>query len=137
MKNDVVTVVAATLVKEGGDMLKDKVSALLVQRQIDKRADAFIKVHDILEGEERNFKKLGPDVKIYDETGKVTSESYSKARIDERAKVQKKIVSLTEAINKSLDEKEPNFDKLFQSAQGKVPDDTAGKPEGDSKPEGD
>lgn len=75
----------------------------MVEREIDKRADAIVKVVEKIEIEEKNLKKIDkPDQVQFGRDGKPISETFSKNRLDEIEKSKKKIEKMAAAIDKAL-----------------------------------
>lgn len=103
--------------------VEDKVVGTLVDRELVKRSDALVNVMDKLDKANKDFKRLVADVKTYDEKGTVLTETFSKARIDERAKAQKQIDKMTGAINKALEK--GDFGDVYNLASGKPANDDA------------
>lgn len=83
--------------------VQDQVVEALLTREKTKRADAMVQVIDKLEREEKSFVKLVADGATYDEKGNKVTSYFTKARLDERTKTQKKIDKLTGALNKALE----------------------------------
>lgn len=135
--NEILATVAEELKKNGNDRVMNMVADLLVNSELDKRAQALKKCMDLLSQETKNLAKLRPDLVTYDVHGKETSQNYTKKQIDERAKVQKRIDKLTGAINKALNEEKPDFSDVYNLQNGKLEDDTAGKTDGAGKQQGD
>lgn len=133
--NEILTVVTNDLAENGGDKVREMVSNMRVEREIKKRAEAIDKVMGLLDQEEKNMKKLGPDSKQYDVTGKEVVANYTKKQLDERGKVQKRLDKLINAINKALEK--DDYQDVYQLQNGKLEDDGTGKAEGGDKPKGD
>jgi len=97
----------------------------MIQKEVDKRTNATIQVLAKLDDAERDLRKAGPDVQQFDENGKKTHESFSKARIEQRNKLKGKIAKFTGAITKAYDK--DDWSDLFNLAGGKDPgEDKAG-----------
>ena len=62
---------------------------------------------------------MGPDNVQYDEDGKKTLETFTKKRLDERAKAKKTIQRFTTSINKAIDKNE--WQDIYNIASGKDP----------------
>jgi hypothetical protein len=74
-----------------------------VAAETKKRADAIIKGMDDLASAQKERSKLAkPDLATYNADRTVASESYSKARLDEVEKIDKKTDKLTKALDKAL-----------------------------------
>ena len=99
--------------------IEAQVVEAFVKREVDKRADALVKVMDLLTATKRELNKCGPDNVAYDHTGAKTHESYSKKRIDEMDKLRKKIGKIEKALNKALENSD--YGELYNFASGKAP----------------
>lgn len=98
--------------KSVGPRTRSAVVEYFAQKEADKQAQALIKGLEKLNTLERDYQKINrPDVITYDAEGKEDSKSFSKARIDERKKLQEQIEKLTNAINKADDNED--FSKLY------------------------
>lgn len=112
-----VNVAVAQQISDLGPKVQDKVVGALVDRELDRRSDALVQAIDHLAKFEKELKKLGPDQIAYNEKGEKTSETYSKARTEEREKLAKKIDKYTKAITKALENKE--FGDVYNLASDK------------------
>lgn len=83
--------------------VEDQVVEVIVERELEKRATAIVKAMDILSKFEIDLKKIKPDQTSFSETGEKISESYSKAKLEEKNKLTQKIDKNTKAINKALE----------------------------------
>lgn len=99
-----------------GEEIATEVVVAHVERDKKRKVDALVKVMDMLDTTNKDFNKLGPDNVTYGEDGKKATETFSKKRIDERAKAKGRITKLTNAINKAL---KGDFGDLFNLASGK------------------
>lgn len=128
MAENSITTAAAERIGNLGPSVVDGVVEVLVEREIKKRVDALTIAIDKLAKMEGDFRKLGPDVKTFDEAGAETSSSYSANRSKERKEAKEKITKLTNAINKALEKKD--FSDVYNLAQGSSKDGGGkGKPE--------
>lgn len=81
----------------------DRVVAHLVAEEERKRADAIVKGVGDLNALQRERNKIArPDAVTYNADRSVAAESYSKARLDEIEKLDKRIDKLTKALDKAL-----------------------------------
>lgn len=101
--NSVQTAVAQQIV-DISPQVEAKVVDTLVTRELTRRSDALVQVFDKLSKEESQMKKIAkPDQATYDDKGAKVSEYFSKARVDEKAKLDKRIAKLTGALTKALE----------------------------------
>lgn len=110
MGNTIAAQVAKEIASSSAEV-EEKVVKAIAKLELDRRADSVVQAYQGLKKLERNFKKLGPDVETFDEKGERTSQTYSKARTEERKKATDRINKWTNAINKALDKKE--FDDVY------------------------
>lgn len=125
--NSVQTAVAekiATL----GPSVEEKVVDALVGRELNRRSEALVGAMDKLSKLEGDLKKIKPDQISYDEDGKEVSKTYSKAKTEEKDKLNKKIGKFTAAITKALEKDDfndvYNIDK--QTGDNQKPDSDEG-----------
>jgi len=83
----------------------------LAKKEIDRRTQAVLDGLESLQKQEKDLKKMKPDMPAYDSAGKLVSENWSKAKIDEKAKLEKAIVKLSDALDAALDK--ADYGKLF------------------------
>lgn len=98
-----VTVAVAQQIATLNPKVEEAVTKVLVERELNKRSDAIVVVLDTLSKLENDLKKIKPDQISYDLDGKVTAETYSKAKSEEHKKLKEKIAKYTSAINKALE----------------------------------
>lgn len=99
--NTITTKVAEALAGIGPSVEADVISALS-DREVKKRSEAIVIVYDKLQKLQSDYKKLGPDLGVYDAAGKETSSGYSKQRIKDRNDLSGKIDKYSKAIEKAL-----------------------------------
>lgn len=83
--------------------VEDQVVEAIVERELEKRSTAIVKAMDTLTKFENDLKKIKPDQTSFSEIGEKISESYSKAKLEEKNKLTQKIDKNTKAINKALE----------------------------------
>jgi hypothetical protein len=113
MANSVQLTIAEQISKIG-PAVQGKIVDIMVERELDKRSTAFVQVMDKLSKLEKDMKKIRPDMVFYNGEGKVASENFSKAKIDERGKLTQQIEKLTKALNKALEQED--FGDVYQLA---------------------
>jgi DNA-directed RNA polymerase specialized sigma54-like protein len=105
--------------------VEEQVVDTLVKREKNRRADALVQCLDKMGRFEADLKKLKADQTSFDSEGKKVSETFSKARLEERAKLEKKIAKLSGAITKALEKADfADAYNLSQSDKG-LNDDTS------------
>lgn len=98
-----ITAKVAEQIKSLGPRVEEQVIAALTERELKRRSEAVVTCIDKLAKMELDYRKLGPDIQTYDETGKETSSAFSKGRIKERNDAAQKINKFTNAIKKALE----------------------------------
>jgi hypothetical protein len=74
----------------------------LVNQEVEVRKNLIIEGLKTYEDLKDKLSKIKPDVLGYDETGKVTSESFSKAKVDEKIKLEKQFKEIESALNLAM-----------------------------------
>lgn len=83
--------------------VEDKVVDALVDRELKRRSDALVSAMDKLDKMEKELSKIKADQISFDEDGKVVSQTFSKAKKEEKDKLSQKVQKATNAINKALE----------------------------------
>lgn len=112
-----VTVKVAEQIAGLSPKVEGAVVDVLVTRELTRRSEALVTVMDKLTKAEKDFKKLGPDTVTFDENGQKLTETFSKARTEERKKATEQIEKMTKAINKALEN--ADFDNVYNFANQK------------------
>lgn len=73
-----------------------------VEKEKNRRSDALVKGMDKLTSLENDLKKIKPDQVQLDADGKELSSSYSKAKYEEKKKLEEQIGKLEKIIDKAL-----------------------------------
>lgn len=95
----------ATRVKElGSAAVEEAAINIMTDRTVKKRTDAVVAVVDKIDSGERELRKLVADQVTYDEAGKKTGETFSKAVVESRGKVTQRTAKLRKALDKALDD---------------------------------
>ncbi len=97
----------------------EKVAGILAQETIDKRVKQLVASMTEFDNKSRDLKKLRPDVVSYNAAGQAVTENYSKAAVEARAKLTKRIDKIEQAIAKALADP-PNYDALMSLGDGKT-----------------
>jgi len=99
--------------------VEDKVVDVLVERELKRRSDALVSAMDKLDKMEKELSKIKADQISFDEDGKIVSQTFSKAKKEEKDKLSQKVQKATNAINKALEKGEfgdvYNIDKAGDS----------------------
>lgn len=101
-KLTVLAAVAASVAALAPAVEQDVIDTLVL-REREKRSALIVRGFDELRSQENAFKKFKPDVVTYNGDGTVSSEQWSKAKLDERNKAQEKLNKLITAIEKALE----------------------------------
>ena len=96
-----------------------KVIDHLVTKELNRRSEAVINGLGELDKLKSEQKKLKPDVISYNEDGSVASSNWSKAKLEEKNKVDQKIAKLGKAIDKALVEND--YSDLFNVSKSSAP----------------
>ena len=108
--------IVAERMKTLSTTVEEEVISTMVEREVDKRSALIVKGLDLLTDAEKVRNKIKPDLVGFAVDGKVTSESYSKSKLDELNKINSRIEKLTKAINKAI---EGDLNDLTNLASGK------------------
>lgn len=92
----------ADAIKNSDKTVQDKFTSLLVDKEINARVDMLDKAFTQLKETQSNLKKCKPDQQSLDGSGKVVSETYTKAKFEERKKLMDQADLLEKMINKAL-----------------------------------
>lgn len=74
----------------------------------------MLKVISDLDDAKKAANRVRPDAVTYDGEGRILSEAFTKAKLEEHKKAQELIVKLETALNEALDETVPNFEKVLK-----------------------
>ena len=107
-----VSVLVKKAIKNSASVVKNKVVDLFVNEEIDKRVKSLHSAYVKLKELRNAVNKIKPDNVNYDEEGQVTSQSYSKAKVDELKKSKERVVKLERAIDAAIANEENAFNKL-------------------------
>ena len=123
MSNNINTQVAERL-SQIAPVVTEKVIDHLVSKEVNRRADAVISALGSIDKFSNELKKHKPDIVAYDDAGAVVSSNWSKAKLDERNKVEANINKLNKAVEKALNENDYadlfNLTKQSQQSDQKV-----------------
>lgn len=89
--------------KDMSPRVVDKVVEAVVERELNKKAEALVRVFDLVSREEKELKKIKPDIVSYNEDGSVASSTWSKQALDNKGKLEKSIEKMKKAVDKALD----------------------------------
>ena len=104
-------------VEKAGPQVRERVKNTLVEAELSKRADMILKGLNKRDEAQKAINKIKPDQIAYDADGKKTSETYSKAKVDELNKAKQQLASIDKALEEALSDT-PNFDKLAKAVGG-------------------
>ena len=117
MADTINAAVAAQLATLGSKVVEDAVVKIMVDRDVEKRTTALVNVLEQITTTKRDLNKIGPDNVTYDITGARVSETFSKARIDERYRTEQKLTKMRKAVDKALTSND--FGDVFNLSSGK------------------
>jgi hypothetical protein len=92
----------AEQISAAGSEILDRVVEKLAEVEIAKRADALLNAVNAAVTTQRELYKVKPDQQSYDASGKVVSETYSKARFEEKKKLEEKLAKIEAAVDKAV-----------------------------------
>lgn len=98
-----ITLKVASAIAALAPAVEEGVVSTLVERERNKRVDAIVTAigqYDVIVREGRAFEK--PDITAYNTEGNLTSEGFSKQRIEQRTKHKERLAKLEKAIDKAL-----------------------------------
>lgn len=98
--------VAALIKDKAPQQVEDKVVDALVAREVSRRSDALTKAIDEYARIEGEIKRIKPDVVTYNIDKSIKDSSYSKAKVEELEKLNKKLDKHEKAITKALEDKD-------------------------------
>jgi len=109
----------AERIAKSGDKVLEVIANARYEKEFKRRSDAATKVVDNLFVLEGNLKKIRPDHVSYTvvEGKRVEHASWSKAKLDERDKLEQQIAQHETALTKAFEE--DDWEKLFNLANGK------------------
>lgn len=90
-------------------IVREKLIAALTDREVAIRVDKLDKALAKRREMENDLRKIKPDVETFDADGKVTSQSYTKAKAEELKKAREQLAKLESAFDKAI---EGDFGKL-------------------------
>lgn len=113
--------VAAKVKSLGASAVEEAAINIMADRTLKKRTDAVVTVVDKIDSSERELRKLVADQVNYDGEGKKTSETFSKAVVESRAKINQQLAKLRKALDKALpaDGADPDFSDVLNLANEK------------------
>ena len=100
--NDILSAVSGIIAESVDDDVYDNVVNAFVKREVEKRTSALIKAFDALTQTKAEQSKIKPDIIAYDSQGQVQASHYSKTRLEELKRLNKRIEKIEEAINNAL-----------------------------------
>lgn len=82
--------------------IRSRVVATLVEAESASRAELLSAALVERKKTEAEIRKINPEVKTYDEDGKVLSETYTKQQVDDRKKLKDKLAKVDKEISKAI-----------------------------------
>ncbi len=102
-RTNTVTERVADQLKSISETVNEKVISVLVEREVNKKTDQLVSAIDALQTMERELRKIKPDIEAYDDNGKLVSANWSKAKLEERKKLNERINKARKAINMAVE----------------------------------
>lgn len=100
-------------------VVSEKVINHLVEKEVNRRADAVILALSTIDKLTSDLKKFKPDIVSYNGDGTEASANWSKPKLDEKNKVESTIAKLNKAVEKALTEND--FGDLFNLTKQSQP----------------
>lgn len=97
------------------EKVAERVINLLAEKDKEKRVQVLVQAIGELDGVNKELSKIKADQLSFDATGKPVSETWSKAKLDERSSKASKRDKLESAINLALEKND--FSALFNRAK--------------------
>ena len=101
-----ITEKVAENIKTSAPAVEAKVVEALVQREVNRRSEAIIKVMDQIQRDTNKRYRIKADIVTYNADGSVASALYSKDAIESLAKLNKQIEKMSAAVAKALEKEE-------------------------------
>lgn len=111
-------VVSEKIKSAGPQPVVDAVVALLVQKENDRRVKALAEALEAAAKAQQELFKVKPDNVTFNEDGSPASSTYSKAKLDEKKKLQEKLAKIEKAIENATNTEKPDFSGLYNIAKG-------------------
>lgn len=92
----------AANIADAGPAILGKVIDKLASAEIEKRADALLNAVNAAIATKRELYKVKPDIVAYSGDGKVATENWSKAKLDEKKKLEEKLAKIEAAVDKAV-----------------------------------
>jgi len=90
-------------IKNSQEDVLNKVVTQLVDTEVEIRKNLILEGLKNYDDVKDKLSKIKPDVLAYDETGKVASQNFSKAKIDEKQKLEKQFKEIQTALNLAIE----------------------------------
>lgn len=100
--------------------VEDQVVEAMVERELKKRSDAIVQGMDMLSKLEADLRKLKPDQETYGPDNKLIAATYSKAKMNERKKLEERTAKAKRVLGKAIDN--ADFSDLYKFASGQDKD---------------
>lgn len=94
----------AAQISSAGPTILGKVIEKLAQVEIEKRAEALLNAVNSAVATQRELYKVKPDIVALDGNGKEVTSNWSKAKYDEKKKLEEKLAKIEAAVTKAVKE---------------------------------
>jgi uncharacterized protein YdaU (DUF1376 family) len=109
----------AQRIAEAGPAIAERIVAAMAEDLLAKRVKQVLDAFSEVDGLKVQVKRLRPDLISFDENGAIASSAYSKARVEERQKLARRIGKIEAALAKALERND--FADLASLGAGKDP----------------
>lgn len=108
-----INIAVAEKLATSGTQVVERVVNRLTEVELGRRADALLKAVELSGKLAKDLAKIDrPDVQTFDGDGKVVTETYTKARLEERKKLRDRIAKVEKAFEKATNVP-PDYADLF------------------------
>lgn len=93
----------ASQLATSSEAVQNRVIANLVEEEVGRRTSLVTLALQAYEEAEKKLKSIRPDQQSFDASGNLVAETYSKGKLEERAKTEQLLKNLSAALDKALD----------------------------------
>ena len=98
-----ITEAVATSIKECAPKVEERIINALVEREVNRRSEAVVRVMDQISRDNGKLLRFKPDLVTFNVDGTKATEAYSKEKLEERNKIVRAIDKASNAVSKALE----------------------------------